>query len=112
MRKRKNYLDYIPMHNPFYEYTSNTKSHIEIRIHHTGIVCHLAQKLFKRPEYTDIELDDFGTFVWNCVDGKRSVYEIGSDVKEHFGTKAEPLYERLCSFFKKLHEYNFIVMRT
>lgn len=112
MRKRKNYLDYVPMHNPLYEYKSNANSHIEICIHYTDPFCRLAQRLFKRPEYTNIELDDFGSYVWNCVDGKRSVYEIGSAVKEHFGTKAEPLYERLCPFFKRLHEYNFIVMRT
>lgn len=100
------------MHNPLYEYTYNSKKHIEIHVHNTGLFPRIAQILCKCPEYSNIELDDFGSFVWKCVDGKHSIYEIGDDVRKQFGEKAEPLYERLCSFFKILHQYSFIVMRS
>ena len=43
------------------------------------------------------------------IDGVRSIYDIGQLVKEHFGDKAEPLYERLCYFIKLLHKNQFIV---
>ena len=39
----------------------------------------------------------------------RSIYDIGQLVKQHFGEKAEPLYERLCQFTKILHKNQFIV---
>ena len=40
----------------------------------------------------------------------RSIYDIGQLVKQHFGEKAEPLYERLCQFTKILHKNQFIVI--
>jgi hypothetical protein len=38
-----------------------------------------------------------------------TVYEIGQRVKEQFGDKAEPLYERLSTYIKILHENKFVV---
>lgn len=108
-KNKENFLDYIPRPNALYEWKTNDVGNIEIRVHNKGVFNKLAQVFFKRPKYSNIELDEFGSFVWKSMDGKRSIYEIGKSVKENFGEKAEPLYERLAAFIKILHNNHFIV---
>lgn len=110
MKKQKeNYLDYIPKRNSLMEYQENEKGHIEIQVKNKGLFNRIAQIFFKRPKVSRIELDDMGTFIWNNLDGQRSIYELGKAVSEQFGPKAEPLYERLAAYMKSLHENKFIV---
>ena len=108
-KKKDNYLDYIPKHNSLYEFSHNQNGRIEIKVQNKGLFNRIAQLLFKRPKFSNIELDEFGSFVWKSIDGKSSIYEIGIHIKEHFGEKAEPLYERLAHFIKTLHNNEFIV---
>lgn len=110
MKKRKNYLDYIPKRNSYYQYTFNSQNHIEIHIPNQGLCNRIAQIFFKRPKYSRIELNDLGSFVWNSINGTLSIYEIGLNVKEHFGKEAEPLYERLSCFFMALQKNNLIAL--
>lgn len=79
------------------------------KMHNKGVFNKIAQVLFKKPKYSYIELDEFGSFVWEQMDGKKTIYEIGTLVKERFGDKAEPLYERLSQYIKILHNNHFIV---
>ena len=108
-KQKENYLDYIPRPNVLFETSRNRDGHIEVKIHNKGIINKIAQALFRKPKYSYIELDDFGTFVWDCMDGKHSIFEIGTLVKERFGDKAEPLYPRLAQYMKSLHDNHFIV---
>ena len=108
-KNKENYLDYIPKHNSLYEFSSNQNNHIEIRVPNKGLFNRIAQLVFKRPKFSNIELDEFGSFVWESIDGKSSIYEVGIRVKERFGEKVEPLYERLAHFIKTLHNNEFIV---
>lgn len=108
MKKNNNYLDYVPKHNPRYHYSLNEQNHIEILVPNSGLCNRIAQIFFKRPTCSRVELDHFGSYVWNCINGTLSVYEIGFMVREHFGTKAEPLYERLSCFLMTLQKNGFI----
>jgi hypothetical protein len=108
-RQKENYLDYIPRPNRLFETRQNEKGHVEIIKEHRGFYNRLAQKLFHKPKVSSIEMDDFGSFIWRCMDGKRSIFEIGQEVKKEFGEKAEPLYERLSQFVKVLYSERFIV---
>ena len=78
-----------------------------ILMHNNGIFDRIAQKLFGRPEVSRIHLDETGSFVWSCIDGS-SIMEIGSKVKERFGSEAEPLYPRLILFFTLLRDCGFV----
>ena len=71
----------------------------------------LAQKILKKPKVSQIHLDEMGNFVWPLIDGTRTVYEIAQLVKEEFGEKAEPLYERLVQYIQNLENYGFIEVR-
>ncbi len=108
-KQKENFLDYIPRHNSLYETTENVEGNIEIRIENKGFFNWIAQKLFRRPRFSNIAFDEFGSFVWRQMDGEKSVYEIGKAVKEEFGEKAEPLYERLSRYIKILHDNHYVV---
>ena len=108
-KETENFVDYIPKHNALYEWRTNDQGLVEVKVHNKGIFNRIAQLLFRRPKYSYIELEGVGTFIWNQIDGVRNVYEIGQIVKAQYGEKAEPLYERLSTYVKSLHNMCFIV---
>ncbi len=103
----KNYLENVPQ-KAVQNFSCDEKGLVTLEIENKGIANKIAQTFFKRPKVSFIHLDEHGSFVWNLIDGKKDIIEIGKDVKEHFGEKAEPLYERLAKFFKILESYKFI----
>lgn len=109
MRRKENYLDYVPKHNSLFPSRMNEKGLVEITVENRGIYNRLAQLFFHRPKQSQIELERFGSFIWNCMDGKRSIFEIGKMVQAKFGEEAEPLYPRLSRYCKLLHDNRFIV---
>lgn len=107
--RSENFLDYIPKRNALYKWELNQKKHVEVAVVNRGLYNRIAQLLFRKPKISRIELDELGSFIWQEMDGRKTVYEIGTAVKTKFGKKAEPLYERLCEYIKILHNNRFIV---
>lgn len=108
MRKRDNYLDYVPRHNVLLAYKKKENGRVEIEVFHRGFYHRIAQIFFKKPQKSYIELDELASFVWEQVDGKRTIYDICLLIKEHFGESAEPLFERAVTFFRILRRNAFI----
>lgn len=108
-KQKENYLDYIPKHNTRFPYQKKENGRIEVKVSNRGLFNRIAQVIFRRPKHSYIELDDFGSFIWEQVDGERTVYEIGKLVREQFGKEAEPLYERLSQFLHILRKNAFIL---
>ncbi len=108
-KKNDNFLDYIPKRNKLYEWDLNQKNHVEVAVLNRGMYNRIAQLLFRKPKISKIELDELGSFIWQEMDGVKTIYEIGNAVKSKFGKKAEPLYERLCEYIRILHNNRFIV---
>lgn len=108
-KEQENFLDYIPRHNSLFEYRENASGNIEVKVQNKGLFNKIAQVIAKKPKYSYIELEGFGSFIWKQMDGERTVYEIGKLLKAEYGEKAEPLYERLCTFIKILHKNHYIV---
>lgn len=106
--KKENYLDKIPYIPDSQKWEKTDDGKIVLIVFNKGIFNLLAQKIFKKPETTKIHLDEMGSFVWQIIDGSRSIFELGADVKGHFGDKSEPLYERLAQYFRMLSDYGFI----
>ena len=68
---------------------------------------HKAQRFFRKlkfriPEYKKITLDEYGSCVFLQIDGKKTVKEIGENLKAKFGDKVHPLYERLLLFLNHI----------
>jgi len=66
---------------------------------------------FKSPHYK-IQLDDIGSLIWSLCDGRKTVKEISRKLREKFGDKVEPLYERLGTFFQNLEKNKFITFKN
>lgn len=81
---------------------------VTLEIENKGLFNKIAQKLFKKPKISYIHLDEMGSFIWPLLDGDKTIIEIGEYVKEQFGEKANPLYERLSEYVRRLASYGFV----
>ncbi len=107
-RTSENYLDYIFKINDGLTWTIDESGEVIVEMENKGITNRIAQKLFKKPAISHIHLEGMGSFIFTCIDGNRSVYEIGQMVNEKFGEEASPLYERLSVYMKQLENLNYI----
>lgn len=105
----KNYLENIPKRTDI-KWEKDDGGLVTLIVENKGWVNRIAQVFFKRPKFSNIHLDENGSFVWLLIDGETDIIKIGEKVKERFGEKAEPLYERLAQFFKMLEGYHFVKM--
>ena len=104
----ENYLERIPMRNEKYNWSKNNEGIVTLEIENNGFFNKIASKFFKKPKVSFVHLDEMGSFLWPLLDGEKSIIELGTIVKEEFGEKAEPLYERLAKYFQILDSYGFI----
>ncbi|MBR6510153.1 MAG: PqqD family protein [Clostridia bacterium] len=104
----ENFLEKKPVKNPEIAWKKDESGNITLEVENKGFFNKIAQKVFKKPKYSFIHLDEMGSFVWPFIDGERDIIAIGEDVKAHFGEKAEPLYERLAKYFQILESYGFV----
>lgn len=107
--QKENYMDYVPKQNALFPYTLKENGRVEVKVANRGLFNRIAQIFFGRPKYSYIELDEFGTFVWQQIDGKRTIYDICMLIRDRFGEAAEPLFERATQFFRILRSNSFIV---
>lgn len=107
-KDKENYLDKIPVVKSGLSKSVSNDGMITLEIENKGVFNKFFQLVLKKPKITYIHLDETGSFVWKLVDGKKSIFEIGKYVKEEFEEKAEPLYERLTTFFSTLEKCGFI----
>ena len=105
----KNYLESKPAKKEGLNWTVDDAGNITLEIENKGIANRIAQKLLKKPKISYIHLDEMGSFIWPLIDGEKDIYAIGEAVGEHFGEKANPLYERLAQYIKTLETYGFVV---
>ncbi len=61
----------------------------------------------KRP-FFKVELDDIGSTLWLLMDGERNVKEIALVMRERFGDRIEPCYDRMGMFLQQLERARFI----
>ncbi len=108
MVSNKNFLDFVPVCNEWVSFDSNEKGELLLVVQNKGFYNRIAQMFFHRSKVSEIELDEMGSFVLPLIDGRRSIYDIGKSVKEHFGEAAEPLYPRLVKYMKILQSYKYI----
>ena len=104
----KNYLEKIPLRPAHIGWTTDENGIVTLDIENTGLFNRVAQKLLHKPKVSHIHLDETGSFVWPLIDGEKNIIELGKYVEEHFGDKANPLYERLAKYFQILDSYGFV----
>ena len=107
-KTKKNFMDFIPVCNPEYTWDADKKGIVTVHVVNKGFYNWLAQKVFKRPRVSHIKLDEYGSFVWQQMDGIRNVYEISKLVSAHFSEDAESVVPRLVKYIQILYQNKFI----
>lgn len=110
-RRRDNFLEYRPARSPANTWDVNDAGLVTVHLVHRGFYAAIAQKLFHRPRVSHIELDELGSYVFQQMDGARTVEQIAQRVQAQFGEKAEPLYDRLTQYLNILRSNRFIYYR-
>ena len=82
---------------------------VTIHMVNRGFYNTLAQKLFHTPRVSHIKLDEYGSFLWTRIDGVKTVGQLALELKEAYGEKAEPLYDRLVKYMQILRNNRFIL---
>lgn len=103
-----NYLDLIPVRTEELQWFTDRRDRIVLKVENTGLFNKIAQKVFNKPQFTKVHLDQQGTFIWPLIDGERTVADIAALVKDEFGEAAEPLYPRIVKYFQIVESYHFI----
>lgn len=106
-KQSENYLDYVPVIDPRNSWDEKDGK-VTIHMVHRGFYAAIAQKVFRTPRVSHIDLDEYGSFLWTRIDGHKSVGQLAEEMKEHFGQKAEPLYDRLVKYMQILRNNRFI----
>ncbi len=117
MKRRKtgspeiNLLDLIPVQN--IHSVKNEQGFFVLlkpKYSHPLLAKHLLPRL-KNPHYK-INLDEVGSFIWKLCDGENTVKDIGEKLKDNFGSRVDPLYERLGFFLQNLEKNRFITFKN
>lgn len=103
-----NYLDLILVRAEELQWFTDRRDRIVLKVENTGLFNKIAQKVFNKPQFTKVHLDQQGTFIWPLIDGERTVADIAALVKDEFGEAAEPLYPRIVKYFQIVESYHFI----
>ena len=105
MSKKKldeNYLEKIPARKEGLNWSKDENGMVTLEMENKGAVNKVAQFLFRKPKISYIHLEEFGSFIWPIIDGKKTIFEIGKEVEEHFGEKA---------YFSMLERYEFVTLK-
>ncbi len=109
--KPANVLEMYPTQNVIWETLEDQNIALLVpKFKNKFLVKYLVPKM-KNPNLK-IKLDKFGTRVWQYIDGKNSVMQIGNHLKEDYGQDVEPVYERLGLFINLLAQRNFITLTS
>lgn len=102
-----NYLEFIPVHAKTLKYDVNDGK-VTIYQENTGLFNRIAQIIWKKPKVSQIHLDEMGNFIWPHINGENSIMDIAALIKEEYGDKAEPLYNRVVQYFRTLVSCGFV----
>lgn len=108
-KKKENYLDFIPVVNGQNTWDRGEDGVVTIHMVNRGFYNTLAQKLFHTPRVSHIKLDEYGSFLWMRIDGVKTVGQLALELKEAYGERAEPLYDRLVKYMQILRNNRFIL---
>lgn len=111
-KQKKNYLDLIPERAEGLSWEKGEDGIVVLQVENTGLFNRIAQKLFRRPKFTSVHMDKYGSFLWPLLDGEKTVMELAKLQKEAFGEEVEPLYPRIVKYFQIVESYHFIKFKN
>lgn len=110
-KNKLNYVDLIPAHSKDKPWSINDKNLVEITVENKGFYNKIAQVFFKKPRFSFISLDEYGSYVWQQIDGRTDINEIGKRLAQKYPGAKDKLYERLCGYIKILERNGYVTVR-
>lgn len=111
VRKKKtpavNLLDLKPVRNMDWETGANGLAVLLVPKFQNRYLAKWLTPRLSKPNFR-VKLDAYGSFVWSQCDGNTTVAEMAEKMREQFGEKAEPLYDRIAKFLQRLEREDFL----
>lgn len=107
----QNYMDMIPVRCKDRTWTKDEKGMVVIDMENRGFYHFIAQKFFKKPRISHIALDQYGTVVWENINGEHTVYDIVEIMKKTFADEQDRMIDRVVTFLATLQSCQFVVMK-
>lgn len=111
-KKKENFLEYIPVTNFKWRISKETKKVIVERPKFDNTILKKYLLPYFKKQNFDVKLDDFGSFVWQKIDGEKNIYEIALELEKEYGEKVQPVYDRLSQFIKHLYQQRFVFYKN
>ena len=105
--KKVNYMEITPFKIYDEEVDSNGRVTIIVPKFKKEFAINIIKQLGK-PMNIRIKLDEFGSEVWQLLNGNRNVTAICKKLVEKFGDKIQPVEERLTKFLTNLYLQGYI----
>lgn len=106
-----NLLTIVPQRNVDWKETEDGKIDLIKPKFSNVFIKHLIGRWMTEPHYT-VHLDEIGSFVWQKIDGQRTVEMIGQEMQQNFGERIEPVFDRLAQYIHSLHSGKFILLKN
>ena len=115
MAKKKkvsqNYMDQIPLRREDRPWRVKDDGMVEVDMENTGFYHTIAQKFFGKPRVSHIALDQYGSVVWQSIDGTNTVYDIVQIMEREFPEERDRMLDRVVTYMAGLQNNSFIQMR-
>jgi hypothetical protein len=110
-REQINLLNSRPAHNVEFESGDDQRIVLLIpKFKNKLLVKYFLPQL--RSQNFRIQLDEYGSFIWDLCDGNTPVAEISDKMKEKFGENFDPNYERIGKFINQLIRDKFLTLEN
>lgn len=105
----KDYVNLIPQINDKNSWEFDTMNRVVITVYETGGVDKIKEKMTrKKINCKEYELDRYGSFVWQQIDGNIMISDIIENIIETFKEERELATQRAIMFFDMLRRYGLI----
>jgi len=110
MENKDNILEYIPVQNCRWDKDSKGKVYLIKEKTKNKLLKKIIGWLGRSQDF-HIHLDDLGSAAWLETDGRRTILEIGADLKGIFPAGIDQAEPRLAKFFALLARDGFVTWR-
>lgn len=107
----QNYFESVPLRREDRPWRLKEDGMVEIDVENTGFYHFIAQKLFRKPRVSHIALDQYGTVVWQSMDGRNSVMDIVHIMEKEFPQETDRMLDRVVTYLATLQRNGFISMK-
>ena len=111
MKVSVNYMECVPVRSEDRPWRLTEDGRVEVDMENKGFYHTLAQKFFKKPRISHIALDEYGSMVWQNIDGKNNIYDIVHIMESAFPKEKNRMLDRVVTYMATLQRSGFISVK-